>query len=89
MFDPSFNWHFTKPEPYKHHFLAFSKQLANVAALPPRERVQAIDSACRAAFARYRALDQAGVLLEPDSAGEHLPAWVTALNRFAASAGLR
>jgi hypothetical protein len=88
MFEPSYNWHFTKPEPYKHYFAVFSSQLRRFSSLPLPQRIARIGKACREANARFGELEQMGVVFDKDSDGHHLPRWITALNQFGKDVGL-
>jgi len=81
MFNPTYNWHFQRPEPYKHHFAVFSQQLRTVSNVPLEQRIAYVKNLCSAALEEFRNLEQA-VVLDYDSGGEHLPAWITALNLY-------
>jgi hypothetical protein len=81
MFNPAYNWHFQRPEPYKHHFLVFSEQLRTVANVLLENRISHVRESCRSALEEFRDLEQI-VVLDYDSGGEHLPAWITTLNLY-------
>lgn len=82
MFEPTYNWHFQKPEPYKHHFLVFSSQLRAISALPVPRRIAYVRELCSSAVEEFSHLEGAGVVLDFDSSGGHLPSWLTALNLY-------
>lgn len=82
MFEPTYNWHFQKSEPYKHYFLVFSDQLRNVSSLPVPDRITYLEGLFISALEEFRQLEEAGVILDTDSSGNHLPAWHTALNLY-------
>jgi len=81
MFEPDYNWHFTKPEPYKHFFLVFSLQ---VSALPAsvNDRIDFLKDAFAKSLGIYKELEEAGVVLDENSNGSHLSFWLTTLNMF-------
>jgi len=81
MFKPDYNWHFTKPEPYKHFFLVFSSQ---VSALPAsvNDRIDYLKDAFTKSLRIYKELEEVGVILDENSDGSHLSFWITALNMF-------
>jgi len=88
MFQPSYNWHFNKPEPYKHYFAVFAGQLLRSADLPLSHRLRDVISACSKAYERFGELEQRGIIFDRDSDGHHLPRWITALNQFGKEYGL-
>lgn len=83
MLDPNYSWHFTKPEPYKHFFMAFFSQ---VRELPDtmENRMNHIKQIIETAIHTYDDIKQAGVLLDQDSDGSHLTYWLTVINMFEA-----
>jgi hypothetical protein len=87
MFTPSYKWHFTKPELYKHHFLEFSKQLRYLASLEGADRYQCVQAMLKSAMAVYKKMDEAGIVFDVNNDGAHLPAWLTAANCFAKDRG--
>jgi hypothetical protein len=87
MFEPSYKWHFNKPELYKHYFLEFSRQLRSVAAESGKERYRLIKAMIQQAIAHFRAIEQSGVELDANSDGSHLFHWLTAANEFAQDQG--
>lgn len=82
MFKPSYRWHFSKPELYKHALLVFEQQLRNIGVLQGKERYEAVRSTIRNAMSYYAKIEAGGVVFDRDSSGEHLPAWLTAANQF-------
>lgn len=80
LFEPTYKWHFTKPEPYRHYFHAASRQLRRLAAIAPSDRPPAIASELEAAMAQYQFLKGRGIVFDEESSGNHIPAWLTALN---------
>jgi hypothetical protein len=81
MFKPGYNWHFTKPEPYKHYFLLFS---SHVQSLPSSisDRITFLRNSFQNALQTYKELERVGVYLDDDSNGSHLPIWLTAVSMF-------
>lgn len=88
MFQPTYNWHFQKPEPYKHYFVLFSEQARTLAALEGKDRFEAVVESCRSAIAEFEALKRKGIVLDPESESYHLYPWLTALNEFGKKQGL-
>lgn len=80
LFEPSFKWHFTKSELYKHYFEVFSKQIGN---LPENqvERIEDIKNQIQQALSCYREIKKS-ILLDEDSDDSHLPTWFNALNAY-------
>ena len=89
MFTPTYNWHFSKPELYKHFFFVFSKQLKAVGRHKDVDRYRYVVELMEEARSRYSTLEGRGVVFDPDSDGSHLPYWLTAANQFAADIGWR
>ena len=88
MFKPEYNWHFSKPQPYMHHFAVFAKQLGEVGRLRGRSRFRAVLDLCEKAADEFRHLEEEGVVFDADSDGHHLARWITALNFFGKERGL-
>jgi hypothetical protein len=82
MFEPSYKWHFSKPEPYKHYFSSFSQQFHRLITYTGHDRFDAIRYEVQRAIRNYRNLEDAGVVFNIDSSGNHLGPWMTALNQF-------
>ncbi len=89
MFEPTFKWHFTKPELYKHYFLEMHKQLRLIGQTTGKERYECVAHMIAAAMDGFSKLDDAGVALMFENGGGHLPAWLTAANMFAKERGWR
>jgi len=81
MFEAEFNWHFNRPELYKHFFLIFSQQ---VASLPSniQERFQYLEKSLEEALEVFNEIEKSKVRLDRDSDGSHLNLWLTSLNAF-------
>lgn len=80
MFTPSYNWHFNKPELYKHYFEVFSKQIKE---LPPTqtERLNYLQEHIKIAISLFKKINEK-ILLDEDSDGSHLPIWYNVLSDF-------
>jgi hypothetical protein len=89
MFQPSFKWHFAKPELYKHHFIELSRQLRRISAVDGNTRYQYVESMVKEAMKVFQQMERAGIVLDSDNDGSHLPAWLTAMNEFAQDKGWR
>jgi len=80
MFKPEFKWHFAKPEPYKHYFFVFNKQIKS---LPPLQlqRIDSIKKQIITALDMYEVIKNS-VLLDENSDGSHLRTWYNVINAF-------
>jgi hypothetical protein len=81
MFQSEYNWHFSKPEPYKHFFLMFASQveeITNESSNLFHFMIQKINDAME----KFRELEYCGVILDENSDGSHLSYWLTAINMF-------
>jgi len=87
MFRPSFKWHFSKPELYKHHFVELSRQLRQISELEGRARFKHVKAIIEAAMKNFKKMDESGIVLDQDNDGSHLAAWMTAGNEFAKDQG--
>lgn len=87
MFEPTFQWHFSKPELYKHYFLVFSGQIQNITNYNGIDRYHFISHLIEQGMAEFDSIRDRGVILDQDSDGSHLPAWLTAANLFAQDQG--
>lgn len=87
MFEPSYNWHFTKPSPYKHYFFVFSNQIKQIADYSPDIRFKVISDILKAALRQFETLEEKGIVFDSESGSKHLSAWLTALNLFAKEFG--
>lgn len=81
MFKSDYNWHFTKPELYKHYFKIFASQVTNL-PLNIDERISAIKNLITEADFNFTLIKNNGIILEENSDGSHLSAWLTSLNFF-------
>ncbi|MGE5579397.1 MAG: hypothetical protein ACM3WU_05055 [Bacillota bacterium] len=88
MFEPTYKWHFTKPELYKHHFLVFSRQLQSLGKYAGRDRYAAFVEMAERALVSYAELEKR-ITFDPDSDGTHISAWLTAAKEFASEQGWR
>ncbi len=89
MFEPSYHWHFSKPELYKHYFLVFSEQIRSISNYNGSDRYHFLRQLIEQGIAEYLSIRERGVVLDQDSDGSHLPAWLTAANLFAQDQGWR
>jgi hypothetical protein len=87
ILDPTYEWNFNKPEPYKHFFIEGSKQLRDVNALDDEARYVKVCDIIETAIQGYTELEKAGIRL--DGYGSNLPKWLTAANLFASDRGWR
>lgn len=80
MFTPEFKWHFAKPEPYKHYFYIFDRQIKS---LPEKQdnRIEELKSMIKNALNLFKRIEN-DVLLDDDSNGSHLPTWFNVINAF-------
>src|SRR5690606_9213658 len=80
MFKPDYNWQFMKPEPYKHYFYVFNKQIK---ALPETqlERIESLKANIKQSVSLFKKIEET-VLLDDDSNGSHLPNWFNVINAF-------
>ncbi len=81
LFEPSFNWHFQKPQPYKHFFIIFNQQIKSV-PLNAEVRFDYVESAIKRAIKLFEEINESGILLDENSDGSHLYFWLTAFNMF-------
>jgi len=88
MFVPTYKWHFSKPELYKHYFLEMTEQLRHVGQVHGKARYERLSTMITEASLWYTTLKEAGIVLEnTENDGSHLPAWQTAANLFAKKMG--
>lgn len=75
---PEFEWYFQNPGLYKHYFVVFSRQ---VRTLPSElhKRFSQVESMVKEALRLFKAIQDAGVYLDEDSDGSHLPHWLNAM----------
>jgi len=80
MFTPEFKWHFAKPEPYKHYFYVFDKQIKKLS--PTQEgRIDELKGSIKNALSLFKKIEN-NILLDDDSDGSHLPTWFNVINAF-------
>ena len=82
MFEPTYNWHFTKPEPYRHYFVVFARQFSRLAGVDRAGRARMLAEEFQRALREFQNLEERGIVFDRDSSGAHLPAWLTSLNLF-------
>jgi len=84
IFEPNYNWHFTKPELYKHFFIVFSSQVSELPVTDLNGRMRFLKQSIQTALTTYKELDQAGIPLSLDdnSNGTHLNFWLASMNMF-------
>ena len=87
MFEPTYQWHFTKPELYKHAFVVMNEDLEALSENNGKMRFEMVRNRIKSAMRYFSDIEERGVLLGPDSNGDHLPAWLTAANLFARRKG--
>lgn len=87
MFEPSYQWHFTKPELYKHAFVVMHEDLEALSENAGKIRFEMVRDRIKLAMKYFSDIEERGVVLGPDSNGDHLPAWLTAANLFARRKG--
>lgn len=80
MFTPTYQWHFSKPELYKHYFEVFSTQATSLSD-NQNERVEELLSTIVEANERFHHIKE-HILLDDDSGDAHLPIWYNVLNDF-------
>jgi hypothetical protein len=80
MFRPDYNWQFQKPEPYKHYFYVFDRQIKSLSALQ-NNRIETLKELIKKAVSLFRTIEES-VLLDDDSNGSHLPTWFNVINAF-------
>jgi len=80
MFKPEFKWHFAKPEPYKHYFYVFDKQIKSLPNIQ-ENRIEELKLTIKNALKLFKEIETK-VLLDDDSNGSHLPTWFNVINAF-------
>jgi len=84
MFDRRYVWNSKKPEPYKHYFLEFSKQLRRIGRMDGIDRYNEVTKMLQSALETYAAL---GIPFDSNSNDSHLAAWLNAARLFARDQG--
>jgi hypothetical protein len=87
MFQPEYNWHFQKSEPYMHYFVGFSNQVDLLSPLSGKERVDRIVEICHSALDKFRMFEENGLAFDVNSDSSHLPLWLSALNIYGKEKG--
>jgi hypothetical protein len=80
MFSPSYNWHFSKSEPYKHYFISFYQQFQRLAIKPRSQILDSLIEECQKAIEEFKFLESNGIVFAQESSGNHLSTWLTVLN---------
>lgn len=80
MFTPTFKWHFTKPQIYKHYFISYSNLLLQ---LPEdyQEKYNFVLDKIKQAMVYFKEISEE-VLLDEKNDGEHLVHWINAMRMF-------
>ena len=88
MLRTSYNWHFTKKEPYMHYFISFTNQISS---LPDtfHKRYNYLYNALDKAKQYFQEIDETGIVFDTASNGEHIEKWMTSLNWFAKYKGVK
>lgn len=89
MFDKTFQWYFTKPQLYKHHFLVITEQLKQLARVQGQDRYITLKGMLEHAIEKYDELSSKGIFFDANSDGSHLPVWLTVANLYAGQKGWR
>jgi hypothetical protein len=82
MFQPSYKWHFTRPDPYKHYFISFSNQFRRLNEYNGRERLEVLKMECINALSEFNNLKDRGLVVDNESNEVHVASWINALNFF-------
>lgn len=88
MFKPTYNWHFTKSEPYMHYFKTFASQYKHLSSSSGSALLDNVLNVCKQAQNEFAALRDSGVVFPAGSGGEHLASWITVLNLWRREVGL-
>ena len=75
-------WHFGKPHLYQHHFDIMQTEISSLDQMDTTARHAHLRSRLRAAAEAYEAIDSAPIDLEVHGSGDHISAWLSAINRF-------
>lgn len=81
MFNPTYSWHFSKPEIYKYYLCHYTKLLK---ALPENydEEYNFILEKINESMIYYKEIEESGVLFDEKSNGDHLIHWKNAITMF-------
>ncbi|MFA5811018.1 MAG: hypothetical protein WC956_01645 [bacterium] len=74
--------HFTQPDLYLHHFIAYASQVRALALLSPVQRYEKLRESFRAAIELNEAIENIPFDLERYSRGDHLQAWLDTANSY-------
>jgi len=80
MFQPEFNWHFMKAEPYKHYFDVFSTQIRSL-PIEKESKIREVKKIIKTAISNFADIESL-VLLDENSDGSHLPTWFNVINAY-------
>lgn len=80
MFAPEFQWHFQKPELYKHYFLVFTNQIRSLSG-NLEDRKDQIKALVESALKNFDSIREF-VALDSESDGSHLPHWMNAISLY-------
>lgn len=89
MFKKTFNWHFGKPELYKHHFVVITNQLKSLGKVKGKDRFKLFSDMAHSAIKKYNELSAKGLVFDSNSDGSHLYIWLTVANLYASKMGWR
>ena len=78
--DKDYNWHFSKPQCYKHYMVSFSSLIKNLPA-DLDERYQYVDKLLEQANNAFNELSNF-VFFDNNSSGDHINKWRTALKSY-------
>lgn len=80
MFEPTFNWHFSKPAIYKHYFISYNNILIQ---LPEsyEEKYNFILDRIQKSMIYFKEISEV-VLLDEKNDGDHLVHWINAMRMF-------
>lgn len=84
---PTGKWNFQRSELYKHYFVEYTRQLQRLGGVDESTRVKSLYSELDNARSEFDRLESAGVILDSNSGGGHIPFWMTALAEFARARG--
>jgi hypothetical protein len=88
MFEPKYNWHFTKREPYMHYFKSFTMQFQRLSSPTDGTLIDKVLAECQQAHNEFRNLREKGVVFPSGSGGEHIAGWITTINLWRREAGI-
>ncbi|WP_421827903.1 hypothetical protein [Larkinella sp.] len=80
MFEASYKWHFSKPQPYKHFFKVFYDQ-TKLLPVNQDDRIPYLKTLFSKAIDEFEIIKNK-VRLDPDSDGSHLYIWLNVLSMY-------